>query len=1493
MPSGFALLCLSLAGLAAVAQQSTTEPWTQKKQQPPQEHRAELFVRQRGVGPGAHSRSGGLPPAALLARARAEHLKLLHAGKPADSPAPLSTWQPVGPLQVKTAAWNLVTGRVTSIAADPSDPTGNTVYLGTTGGGVWKSLNAAGAPAAVTFTPLTDDLNAFFAAGLSSLSIGAVSVQPGGTGVILAGTGDPNDASDSWYGVGLLRSTDGGNTWNLISNTSGSEGLTYDFFGNAFAGFAWSSVSPNLVVAAVSQSEYSETVGAGIQQSMPGLYYSSDAGATWQMATIEDGSTVIQAPGVNLVEGNAATSVVWNPIRARFYAAIRYHGYYESADGITWTRLQHQPGVNLTTDLCPPSAIGPGSPGCPIFRGTLAIQPLTGDLFALSVDQNNLDQGLWQDTCNLTAGACASPTVQFGTQIADQALDYTSTDGLIPQGNYNLTLAAVPAQQDTLLFAGLTDLWRCSLANSCIWRNTTNTQTCAAAQVPSAQHAIDASFGSAGLLYIGNDAGLWRSTDAVNQQQPPCSPDDANHFQNLNQGLGSLAEVQSFSEDPNDASTWLAALGDLGTAAPSAGAAPWNQVLDGEGNVVAIDPLHSNNWYATSVFGVGINQCTEGTACSPAGFGSVTIGEPQVDNDVQVIPAPWILDPQDPGSVILGTCRVWRGAASGADWGQSSLLSGILDGEQSSVCDGNSEIRSLAAGINVGGAGSAEQIYAGMAGALDGGDLIPGHLFSASVDSASLVSNTTWNDDYSSPVMNGSMTQFNPGGFDISGIYADPHDPAGQTIYVTVQGMPTPSLLEPLLYRSTDGGAHWTNLTGNLPHAPANSVLVDPNDANIVYIALDTGVYYTLNVANCESVLNACWNVFGIGLPNAPVTSLMTFNAGATQVLRAATYGRGIWQVDLATAGITPTAATIAPAALTFAAQTVQTASLAQTSTVTNEGQFNLNISSVTTTGDYSETDNCAGASIAPGSSCQIQVTFDPSQAGQRLGTMTVFANVAGGQLNVTLAGTGLAAGVIVLTPPSLSFAATTVGATTTPQNVDVANTGGSPVALTSETVSGDFVVTANTCGSSLPIQSSCELAIDFKPTASGTRNGTLTLTDAIGTQTVPLSGTGQTQATDALSPSTLTFATQIVGSTSSAQLVTLTNSGDLALTEIAVAVTGSFTVLNNCGAQLQGHASCAISVAFAPTATGTQSGDLTVTDEFHTQTVLLGGTAVAPPGISATPAAINFGGLGVGSTSSPQIVTVTNNGGVALTSVAATITSNFAIYINNCPAILAVSSACQIGVTVTPPSAGAVTGTLNVSSTALAKPLSVALSGAGEDFSIAVTGSSSTVVTSGQSASFTLQLAGLSGSSGTLALSCSGAPQNATCSVNPTSLAVNGSGTSSATVSIATGVAPASAKNPGFRWRLAAPVLAALVPLGWIGLRRRKLAALALLLMGAILLASAGCSVAASGGSGGGGGGGGGGGTQNATPPGNYVITIAASMDNISHSAAVNLTVQ
>ena len=288
---------------------------------PPRVAQAQRFLARRGWVPGQR-------PAAQV---RANHARANLAARPQVTATP--TWQPLGPMGVVSANYGLVTGRVSSLAFDPSDSTGNRLYVGTTGGGLWVSQNAGTSDATtVVFTPLTDAVSALSAptgAIDASISIGAVTVQPGGTGVILAGTGDPNDALDSYYGAGVLRSPDNGKTWKLIQLTAD---MQWGFMGEGFAGFAWSTVSPQTVVAAVSQAWESVLVAADRPSvSSAGLYYSTDGGATWSLAHVKDlnGQDVQASMNAHVGrDGNPATAVVWNPVRGMFVAAVRFHGYY-------------------------------------------------------------------------------------------------------------------------------------------------------------------------------------------------------------------------------------------------------------------------------------------------------------------------------------------------------------------------------------------------------------------------------------------------------------------------------------------------------------------------------------------------------------------------------------------------------------------------------------------------------------------------------------------------------------------------------------------------------------------------------------------------------------------------------------------------------------------------------------------------------------------------------------------------------------------------------------------------------------------------------------------------------------------------------------------------------------------------------------------------------------------------------------------------------------
>jgi len=205
----------------------------------------------------------------------------------------------------------------------------------------------------------------------------------------------------------------------------------------------------------------------------------------------------------------------------------------------------------------------------------------------------------------------------------------------------------------------------------------------------------------------------------------------------------------------------------------------------------------------------------------------------------------------------------------------------------------------------------------------------------------------------------------------------------------------------------------------------------------------------------------------------------------------------------------------------------------------------------------------------------------------------------------------------VTLSPTSLSFGDQAVNTASPAKTVTLKNTGTTSLTITAIAITGtnagDYAQT-NTCGSSLAASASCTFSVTFKPTASGTRSAALSITDnASGSpQTVPLTGIGTTAK---LVPTSLNFGTVAVGVTSAAKTVTLTNLGTTALTISGIAITGTnagdYAQTNTCGSSLAASASCTFSVTFKPTASGTRSAALSITDNASgsPQTVGLTGT--------------------------------------------------------------------------------------------------------------------------------------------------------------------------------------------------------------------------------------------------------------------------------------------
>jgi hypothetical protein len=896
-----------------------------------------------------------------------------------------------------------------------------------------------------------------------------------------------------------------------------------------------------------------------------------------------------------------------------------------------------------------------------------------------------------------------------------------------------LALAAVavpsPDQQDTVLLAGANDLWKCNVMAGCAWRNTTNVaQPICAARVGEFQHALAWNENNPLEIFVGNDSGLWRSQDAIGETGSACAATDASHFQNLNGSLGSLAEVASISQVIATPYTMMAGLGTNGTAGVQSGTAPtaeWPQILGSDGGPVAIDPKTTSNWYANNEAGVSVYLVTPPTGATPGAFTPVltystdALNTPEVVEDglTMTAPAPFLVDPVDPTQLLIGTCRVWRGPANGIGWSAGNAISPIFDDQAASgPCAGDALIRSMTAAALPGGG---EVVYVGMYGSANGDTRLPGHVWSATFNPTSGIT-PAWTDLTLNPVSNNSLAM-NAYGMDISSIFIDStHDTSGQTVYVTVEGVASTMEKPQMAYRSTDGGAHWVNLTANLPWAPANSVVVDPQNANTVYMATDAGVYFTTQVGSCASLPPICWSAFGTGLPASPVVELSAAPLTASSpVLVAATYGRGIWQTPLWTAETGLTTAIANPAPLVFTTPVRANSSITLTVTLENTGSLALTPTSIATTGEFTETDNCQNQTVAVGGNCTITVTFAPTEAGPLplLGQMTIYANVYGGQLTVELSGTGSPAGTVTLTPATLSFGqapgqttsnpVVPVGTTSASQQVEAGNSGGVSVSIANIAITAPFVLASNSCGTvTLAPNADCQVMVAFAPTQRGAAAGTLTFTDQAGTQTVQLSGWGSAPPTDTLGSTSLTFPGTIVGLLSAAQSVSLANTGDLPLTGIVITVSGPFTESDNCNGQLAASSSCAISVQFAPTAAGAQTGTLTVKDALQTQTVALSGMGLLPPALSVNPSSLNFGPQQVGVASQPQTLTVTNTGGAPMANVgfqiAGPAASSFSTGAATCGATLISGSSCTVQVIFTPTAGGGSAATLTVSSSTL-----------------------------------------------------------------------------------------------------------------------------------------------------------------------------------------------
>ena len=428
--------------------------------------------------------------------------------------------------------------------------------------------------------------------------------------------------------------------------------------------------------------------------------------------------------------------------------------------------------------------------------------------------------------------------------------------------------------------------------------------------------------------------------------------------------------------------------------------------------------------------------------------------------------------------------------------------------------------------------------------------------------------------------------------------------------------------------------------------------------------------------------------------------------------------------------------------ALSFGSTIINTDSSLMSVVVTNTGNIDLHLSSVSVTGtnpgDFIQVGStCAsGGVVTATTSCNVTLKFNTPQLGAQSASLQIVHDAAGSPSSVSLTGTGIPvpAPDIQLNQTSLTFAPLIIGTVSPTQTVTLRNSGTANLVFSSITPTGaaaaDYTATGG-CAIATPVVpgATCDVTVGVTPSIVGPREASLAIVSnaASGTLTLPLHAIGLAVPVPVimLTPSTLAFGSRTVNGLYPPSTVQLQNSGTAVLQIGAIAVTGAgFADTTSCGATLAVGATCSISIVFTPTAVGTNyTGQLSVTGNANAaQSVPLTGAGVAQtvPMLTWQPvvSTLAFGNVVPGSSSAIQSVMLLNAGpggvDLQLINVVGTNATNFSAT-GTCIAgtTLYEGQTCRIDITFAPGSSGAKQATIQVASTGTS-PTDVTLTGNG-----------------------------------------------------------------------------------------------------------------------------------------------------------------------------------
>jgi MYXO-CTERM domain-containing protein len=1280
-----------------------------------------------------------------------------------------ASWVSLGPTQATFLHNGNITlnvtdaGRLRSIV-----PTANYLYIATAGGGVWRRDLSNN-----TWTPLTESLG--------SLSCGSLAVDPTNANVVYLGLGDPFDG----FGIGLVKSTDGGNTW--------SDPV---FLGDSL-------VIPIVVVDPNNPS----VVLAGTDK---GLYRSTDAGATWNLVNIATGVT--NAPYVWSIDWTGGSKLVLALEASHSVTTGSTLGqvWTSADDGATWTQA---------TGMTKTSGVG---------RITVAAAPSSrSTVYAMAAVPNATNQTDLADMFKSTDGGKTWTALNVLNKKYTNALNPTAgetstVNGILNgQGWYNQLVLVDPTTPTTVYFAGSLNLVQTTDGGSTF---TLLSDWLAQGNLPYVHADFHAgAFDASGTLFVGTDGGFFERTSATNNTWTDT----------LNVGVVSHL-LYTVSSSLNNVNAVLGGMQDNGTRLREGTTSTFDAVIGGDGFGTNINRANAANMigsiynetiYKSTNSGTSWAQATTGIpatglTCSACWFWTKVLG--------------WPGDATG-NTLYTFTNTIYKSTNYAGAW---AALATSPVGSTGAVIR-NIGVHATNANI-IGAVGSGGYVWLSSNGgtswtAVASGDAfatppaataLPGSNKSLSwiefdktnsqiVYVASVAPNQHANHVWKSTNFGQSWTSIDgnglPTGAPVNMITGDPTDATSQVLFAGT---------EVGVYRSTDGGATWNRYGAGLPLVSVKDIYISPDaSTSLVRIATYGRGFWQLNGGPASNDFSISANPTTV----SAVQGTSTMTTISTAVTAGAAQNVALTVVNLPTG----TTATFSPnivssnngsSTLTLNVGATTTPGT-YTLTVTGVGQYAVHTTKVTLTvtkipDDFSISANPTTVTVNPGASGPTMIstavtsgsaqsvaltvtglptgatgtfTTTPINSGQSTTLTLASGTAAPGTYNLTVTGTGASAThstpvtFVINPPPANDFSISA-----NPTTVTVTAGASGMTTISTMTTSGS-AQTVMLTASGLPTGATAT----FNPTSvTSGMSSTLTLasgTAAPGSYPITITGTGAsathtTTVTFVINapndfsitamPSTVSVAQGASGTTTVMTMLTSGSAESVALTASGVP-TGATATFNPTSVTAGNNSTLTLASGTAAAGSYTITITGTAASATHTTTVTFTITAPATNDFSLT--------------ASPTSLSVTAGGAVGTSTISSAVVSgtaeSIALTASGMPSGMtatlgptSVNAGASSTLTITAgasTAAGVYTVTVTGTAPSATHTTSVTVTvGAAQasDFGIAV-GSSGVSVVQGASGTAPVTTTVVSGAPETVMLAATGLPAGASASFTPASV--------------------------------------------------------------------------------------------------------------------------